>query len=87
MMSADAVPLIQLKNGVMGRVEKIDGGERLRRRLENLGIREGVLIKRDTCISSKGPIVITIGKVQVGLGCGMASKLYVRLTEREGASE
>jgi len=85
-MFADLIPLVKMKNGSQGRIEKIDGGEQFRRRLENLGIREGVLIKRDTSMSGKGPVVITIGKVQVGLGNGMASKLYVRVQERKGAS-
>lgn len=47
-------------------------------KLYNLGIREGMVIKKVTGSSNHhGPVVIKAGRTQVALGQGMASKVMV----------
>ena len=57
------------------KIVKINGGRGVLTRLENLGIREGDYI--DVVTNNSGPIFIKKGGTKVGLGVGIASKIYV----------
>jgi len=71
------VNLVQLPAGKQGKVISIEGGTGLKNKLFNLGIREGVMIKKITGIFSHGPVVIKISQTEIALGRGMASKIFV----------
>ncbi|MBC8313149.1 MAG: ferrous iron transport protein A [Candidatus Cloacimonetes bacterium] len=70
--------LTQLKSNEKATVVAIKGGFGFARRLESLGIREGVEIKKISSQLMRGPITIQIGNSQVALGFGMAQKIIVR---------
>ncbi len=59
------------------RIIQITGGEGLRRRLVNMGIREGTTLIKLTPAGSKGPVVVKLGNTQIALGRGMAFKILV----------
>ena len=70
--------LVQLTKDHSAKVISIEGGEGVKKKLQNLGIREGVTIKKVTGIFAHGPIVVKVGHTQIGLGKGMASKVIVK---------
>ena len=71
------INLVQLEEGKSAKVVSIEGGASLKRRLENLGIREKATIKKVAGIFSAGPVVVKVGSTQVALGKGMALKVIV----------
>ncbi|MCK4352434.1 ferrous iron transport protein A [candidate division WOR-3 bacterium] len=73
--------LMELKVGESGRVVEIGGGFGLRRKLEALGVREGVIIKKMSSQLMGGPVVIQVGRTQVALGRGMARRIIVKINE------
>lgn len=71
--------LAQLSPGQSARVISIEGGKGLQQKLQNLGIREGVVVIKEKGMFSFGPIVVKAGSTQIALGRGMASKVMVEL--------
>ena len=71
--------LAQLLSGQSDKVISIEGGMGFRQRLENLGIRKGVMIKKAKGMSAYGPIVVKVGSAQIALGRGMASKVIIEV--------
>ena len=74
--------LAQLTKNQPAKVISIEGGEGARQKLQNLGIREGVTIKKVAGMFIHGPIVVEVGHTQIGLGKGMASKVMVEPLEK-----
>ncbi len=71
------INLLQLKPNQMGKIISIQGGKGLIVRFNNLGIREGVWVKKVAGYFRGGPVVIKIDGTQLALGRGMASKIMV----------
>lgn len=69
--------LAKLAGGQSAKIMSIEGGDALRKRLNNLGIKEGVIVKKVTGLFTHGPIVVKAGSTQIALGRGMASKVKV----------
>ena len=72
------VSLIELLEGKEAKVVSIEGGHGIVRRLHNLGIREGAVIKKITREDQSGPIVVKVGHSKIALGRGMAQKISVK---------
>lgn len=73
------VNLTQMKSGKQGTVVAINGGFGLKRRVEALGIRVGVNVKKISSQLMRGPITVQVGNTQVALGFGMAQKIIVEI--------
>jgi len=71
--------LAQLSPGQSAKVISIEGGRGLRQKLQNLGIREGSVVKKERGIFTFGPVIIKAGSTQIALGRGMASKVIVEI--------
>ncbi|MBD3263892.1 MAG: ferrous iron transport protein A [Candidatus Omnitrophica bacterium] len=71
------IDLIRLKKGKVAKVVEIEGGSSCQQRLNNLGIRQGVLISKISASETRGPIIVKAGHTQIALGRGMASKIIV----------
>jgi len=69
--------LFQLAQGQSAQVVKLEGGAVFAQKLQNLGIREGVTIKKIRAVSAHGPIIIKAGRAEIALGKGMAAKIIV----------
>ncbi len=65
--------------GKEGRVVSIGGGMGLRRRLEALGVRVGVKIKKTSAHFMRGPVVVRTGNTEVAIGYGMARRVMVEV--------
>jgi len=77
-------PLSEATRGMYVRIVQINGGQRMRKRLADLGLAVGmeVRILRDAC--GHGPMIISVRHdTRLALGWGMASKITARV-EREG---
>lgn len=72
------INLIQLGVGKSAVIVSIEAGLSVLTRLNNLGIREGIVIKKVTGLFKRGPVVVKAGRTQVALGNGMASKVMVK---------
>jgi len=73
------INLASLSSGQSAKVIDIEDGRGLRQKLQNLGIREGVVVKKVRGIFTHGPIIVKVGSTQIALGRGMASKVMVEL--------
>ena len=71
--------LAQLSSGHSAKIISIEGGIGLRQRLQNLGLREGVVVRKERGIFNQGPIIVKAGSTQIALGRGMASKVIVEI--------
>lgn len=69
--------LTELKEGESARIVEIIGGRGVRQKLDALGIRVGVKVKKVSSLMWRGPIVIMAENTQVAIGWGMAQKIVV----------
>jgi ferrous iron transport protein B len=75
------IPLTRLKPGRKAKVVAIQGGWGVKRRLNHMGIHSGdlLLVSRQGALG--GPIAVEVHGFQVALGKGVASQVFVELTE------
>lgn len=59
------------------RIKNINKGWRATRKLENLGLREGVTIRKVSQQPFRGPIIINKGNSRIALGNRMAQSIEV----------
>jgi ferrous iron transport protein A len=74
--------LIQIDKGINLRVVEIEGGKDFHEKVESMGLRVGVSIKKVSTQVMNGPITIQIGNSKVALGRGMAKKIWVNGGEK-----
>jgi len=77
------IDLTQLNEGKSAKVISIEGGMGVNKRVQDMGIREGSIVTKVTGIFSRGPVVVRVGRTQVALGRGMASKIVVEPLEKQ----
>ena len=71
------IDLTLMRAGQRGQVVKIRGGFGIRRKLEALGIRQGVEITKVSAQIMRGPVIARVGNTQVAMGFGMARHIIV----------
>jgi ferrous iron transport protein A len=71
--------LVELKENEVGKIVEILGGCRLHQKLDALGIRVGVELKKISSVAAKGPVIVEVGNTKVALGYGMARKIIVEV--------
>jgi len=71
--------LAKLPQGQSAKVISIEDGRSFKQKLQNLGIREGAVVKKEKGTFIFGPIIVKAGSTQIALGRGMASKVIVEL--------
>ncbi len=72
---ATSLPLAMASPGEHLRVERINGGEKARRQLNDMGITVGSELEVIT--SNGGPMVVAVGGTRLALGRGVAQKVQV----------
>ncbi|HAM39115.1 MAG TPA: ferrous iron transport protein A [Elusimicrobia bacterium] len=75
------VSLLNLVENKTGRVVKIEGGHGIQKKLETLGIRNNVKIKKLSSQLMGGPIIINVGQTKIAIGRGIANKIIVETNE------
>ncbi len=73
------ISIADLREGEMGEVVSLHGGEGLINKLDALGIRIGATIKKVSAQFMRGPICIRVGNTEVAIGYGMAKKIIVKI--------
>jgi ferrous iron transport protein A len=69
--------LVELEENEVGKVVEILGGWGLHQKLDALGIRIGVELKKISSVVARGPVVVEVGNTKVALGYGMARRIIV----------
>ena len=69
------IPLNMIKNGE-ARIVKINGGKIFKKRLGAIGLREDDIISVVSA-SFWGPVILRINGTRIGIGAGMANKIFV----------
>jgi ferrous iron transport protein A len=73
------VSLLNMKKNETGKVIDYEGGHGFSKKLEDMGIRKGVKIRKVSQQLLKGPAVIKTGHTRVGIGHTMAKKIIVEV--------
>ena len=73
--------LAKMKNGQCGIVVEIGGGMGIQSKLESLGIRRGVVIRKKSALLARGPVIGAVGGTEIAMGYGMAAKIFVEVDE------
>lgn len=71
--------LTQIQTGKEATITHISGGHRMLNKVEALGIRKGIKIKKVSSQMMHGPITIQIGNTRIAIGFGMAQKIFVNM--------
>jgi|LSQX01.3.fsa_nt_gb ferrous iron transport protein A len=73
--------LNQLNDDSKAVVMNINGGSNLVKKLNALGIREGVVLTKESQSFLRGPVTVKIGQSKIAVGYGMAEKILVKLVD------
>lgn len=76
-MSIIPLPLMQV--GSEGEVVDVKGGWGMVRKLEAMGIRKGVRIRKLSTQPMRGPVFVQAGNTRVAIGFGMARRILVAI--------
>jgi DtxR family Mn-dependent transcriptional regulator len=74
-------PLVELKEGERGRIEYIEGGTGVCRRVMELGLTRGTVVKVLRSSKYGCPVGLEVRGAEVAIGKGIASKIYVEVME------
>lgn len=78
-MNKTIIPLAFLQIGQNAVIKEIIGGRCLKRRLKEMGLAKGMIIK--ILKNDHGPLILALGNSRVALGFGMARKILVEKVE------
>lgn len=70
------MPLVFMSRGKKCRVDKIDGGDLICKKLMEMGFNTGAIL--DIVKNDVGPLIIGIGESRIALGRGMAQKIIIQ---------
>lgn len=73
------ISLIELQDGQSGIIVSLNGGRNMTKRLADLGIRPGSVIKVLRRSLFAGPVQIEVSGSRLVIGRGLASKIFVDL--------
>ncbi|MBD3155065.1 MAG: ferrous iron transport protein A [Candidatus Aenigmarchaeota archaeon] len=73
------ITLIELENGEVGEIVKLEGGLQFKKKLSSLNIRVGKEVKKIASQPFNGPLVMKIDNTKITIGRGMASKIILKV--------
>lgn len=74
--NSPVLPLAFLPAGRRGVVKEVLGGFGFRRRLAEMGLVKGAVVR--VIRNDRGPLIIALGEARLALGFGMAQKVIVQ---------
>jgi len=77
------VELARIKPGQCIKVCRIEGGWRVRQRLNQMGVHIGDVMCVKQTGAFRGPMLIEIHGTRVALGCGLARKVMVEIADQQ----
>ncbi|MBN2332946.1 MAG: ferrous iron transport protein A [Deltaproteobacteria bacterium] len=69
--------LAELESGKQARVTDFTGGPGMTKKLENLGLLRGRIVKKISNNPFRGPVVVRIDQLELAIGHGMATRIMV----------
>lgn len=75
----EEITLTDMKSGQQGRISAVSGGKMMVRRLDAMGIRPGVIVKKISGQLIRGPVLVKVGTTQAAIGFGMAQRIFLKL--------
>jgi Fe2+ transport system protein FeoA len=76
--SRELKSLIEIRDGQLAIIVSVSGGRSLTKRLADLGLRSGIMVKVLRSPLFSGPVQIEVCGSRLVLGQGLASKIMVR---------
>ncbi|MBI5573247.1 MAG: FeoA domain-containing protein [Elusimicrobia bacterium] len=76
------ISLLNLEKNKTAKIIEIEGGPGFHKKLESLGLRLGVKIKKLSSSIFGGPVVIRVGRTNIAIGKGMANKITVEIENK-----
>ena len=73
------ISLADVSAGQAARIVRIHGGRGIQRRLQALGIRPGVMVKKVSAAFRPGAVVVEAGGSQAAVGHGVARRIIVEI--------
>lgn len=70
-----------MESGESGVIVSIGGGKHMLRRLDSLGMRIGVEVRKVSAQLMRGPVTVQVGGTQLAIGFGMAQRILVEVRE------
>ncbi|AEA33826.1 FeoA family protein [Hippea maritima] len=70
------LPLAMVGEKIRARVVNIAGGDNAKQRLFAMGIHPNAILQVEINRNT-GPLIISVGKIRIGIGRGMANKVMV----------
>ncbi len=70
--------IIELESLEVAEIISFEGGQTLKKRLEEMGIRRGKLISRISSQLVNGPVIVSVDGQQTAIGRKMAAKVQVK---------
>ncbi|NMA55452.1 MAG: ferrous iron transport protein A [Firmicutes bacterium] len=71
------IALAEMKIGRAGVISQIDGGGRMVRRLEALGVRPGKTVEKVSSVFDRGPVIISLDGRMIAVGRRQAMRIFV----------
>ena len=78
--SGPVLPLGLMTSGESGEIITVRGGERMSRRIAELGLVPGAIVSIVGDAGGRGPVIVKTNGTRIGLGRGMARCVIVRPT-------
>lgn len=75
----NTISLVEMLTNKKGKIVRIEGGYGMIRKLDTLGIRPGVEVRKISSQLMRGPVMVEVERSQVGIGFGMARKILVEI--------
>jgi Fe2+ transport system protein FeoA len=74
--------LFHLKEDEVAQVIKLPSDSLTVKKLHSMGIRKGCIVQKISHQIMGGPLIIKIGKTQIGIGSNLAKKLVVQVIKK-----
>jgi len=84
--AAERVSLVDMEDGDEGTVVEVRRGRNGTARLDGIGIRVGVKVRKVSGFRLRGPVTVRVGHSHVAIGYGMASNVFVDGRSEGGGS-
>ncbi|PIU18472.1 MAG: ferrous iron transport protein A [Elusimicrobia bacterium CG08_land_8_20_14_0_20_44_26] len=76
---AEVISIVKMNTGETGKIVGLNGGAGMVKKMENMGIKIGSRIKKISQQIMNGPVVISQGNTQIGIGRGIAQKIMIEI--------
>ena len=81
-MREKKITLVGLRTGEKGIVKHFLGKRTSRKKLNDLGLREGISVEKISNMIFEGPVIVKVSQTEIAIGYKMAEKIIVEKTDK-----